>query len=415
MFLYGVKRQLQKMPLPLENIKVLDLTRAAAGPFCTMILGDLGADVVKVEPTPKGDMTRLLGPYDHGTGVYYLSINRNKRCLGVDFRNEDGLKTLRRMAVKADVVVENFKPGTADDMGLGYDDVKALNPRVIYGSISGLGRTGPYGTWPGLDQIAQGMSGMMSLTGRQGGEPTRYGIPIGDFTAGMWCALAVTAAVAQRHVTGEGQRVETSLLGSLVGLLSLQGQRYLSNGDVPSQSGNDHPTIYPYGVFDARDGPLNVATAREEHWQRLCAAMDMEELLDDPDYADNTARMRNKDKLRDLLNAQFGTRDAIEWTKDLMESGVPSGPIYSLDKVFTDPQVIDQGMVERVLHPTIGDLDLLANPIKMSSLKGKSVRTPPPLIGEHNDQILAEYGFSTEEIAALDAASAIGVEEGLKL
>ena len=403
------------MPLPLENIKVLDLTRAAAGPFCTMILGDLGADVVKVEPTPKGDMTRLLGPYDHGIGVYYLSINRNKRCLGVDFRNEDGLKTLRRMAVKADVVVENFKPGTADDMGLGYDDVKALNPRVIYGSISGLGRTGPYGTWPGLDQIAQGMSGMMSLTGCQGGEPTRYGVPIGDFTAGMWCALAVTAAVAQRHVTGEGQRVETSLLGSLVGLLSLQGQRYLSNGDVPSQSGNDHPTIYPYGVFDARDGPLNVATAREEHWQRLCAAMDMEELLDDPDYADNTARMRNKDKLRDLLNAQFGTRDAIEWTKDLMESGVPSGPIYSLDKVFTDPQVIDQGMVERVLHPTIGDLELLANPMKMSSLKGKSVRTPPPLIGEHNDQILTEYGFSTEEIAALDTASAIGVEGGLKL
>ena len=403
------------MPLPLENIKVLDLTRAAAGPFCTMILGDLGADVVKVEPTPKGDMTRLLGPYDHGIGVYYLSINRNKRCLGVDFRNEDGLKTLRRMAVKADVVVENFKPGTADDMGLGYDDVKALNPRAIYGSISGLGRTGPYGTWPGLDQIAQGMSGMMSLTGRQGGEPTRYGVPIGDFTAGMWCALAVTAAVAQRHVTGEGQRVETSLLGSLVGLLSLQGQRYLSNGDVPSQSGNDHPTIYPYGVFDAKDGPLNVATAREEHWQRLCAAMDMEELLDDPDYADNTARMRNKDKLRDILNAQFGTRDAIEWTKDLMESGVPSGPIYSLDKVFNDPQVIDQGMVERVLHPTIGDLDLLANPMKMSSLKGKSVRTPPPLIGEHNGQILAEYGFSTEEIAALDAASAIGVEEGLKL
>ena len=406
---------MQSMPLPLENIKVLDLTRAAAGPFCTMILGDLGADVVKVEPTPKGDMTRLLGPYDHGIGVYYLSINRNKRCLGIDFRNGDGLKTLRRMAVKADVVVENFKPGTADDMGLGYDDVKALNPKVIYGSISGLGRTGPYGTWPGLDQIAQGMSGMMSLTGQQGGEPTRYGVPIGDFTAGMWCALAVTAAVAQRHVTGEGQRVETSLLGSLVGLLSLQGQRYLSNGDVPNQSGNDHPTIYPYGVFDARDGPLNVATAREEHWQRLCVAMDMEDLLEDPDYADNTARMRNKEKLRDILNAQFGTRDAIEWTKDLMEHGVPSGPIYSLDKVFNDPQVIDQGMVERVLHPTIGDLDLLANPMKMGAFEGKSVRTPPPLIGEHNAQILAEYGFSAEEITALDAVSAIGAEEGQKL
>jgi len=204
-------------------------------------------------------------------------------------------------------------------------------------------------------------------------------------------------------------------LGSLVGLLSLQGQRYLSNGDVPNQSGNDHPTIYPYGVFDARDGPLNVATAREEHWQRLCTAMDMEDLLEDPDYVDNTARMRNKDKLRDILNAQFETRDAVEWTKNLMEHGVPSGPIYSLDKVFNDPQVIDQGMVERVLHPTIGDLDLLANPMKMGAFEGKSVRTPPPLVGEHNVQILSEYGFSAEEITALDAASAIGAEEGQNL
>mgnify|MGYP002836470293 CR=1 FL=1 len=188
------------------------------------------------------------------------------------------------------------------------------------------------------------MSGMMSLTGQPGGEPTRYGVPIGDFTAGMWCALAVTAAVAQRHVTGAGQRVETSLLGALVGLLSVQGQRYLSNGDVPGQAGNDHPTIYPYGIFEAQDGPLNVATAREEHWQRLCAVMDLEELLDDPDYASNDTRMRNKDALRGILNARFRTRNAIDWTKDLMEGGVPSGPVYSLDKVFNDPQVTDQGI-----------------------------------------------------------------------
>jgi crotonobetainyl-CoA:carnitine CoA-transferase CaiB-like acyl-CoA transferase len=398
------------MTLPLENIKVLDLTRAAAGPFATMILGDLGADVVKVEPTPKGDMTRLWGPYDHGIGVYYLSINRNKRCLGIDFRNEEGLETLRRMAGKADVVVENFKPGTAEQMGLGYDDVKAVNPKVIYGSISGLGSTGPYGTWPGLDQIAQGMSGMMSLTGQPGGDPTRYGVPIGDFTAGMWCALAVTAAVAQRHVTGEGQRVETSLLGALVGLLSVQGQRYLSNGDVPGQAGNDHPTIYPYGVFEAKDGPLNVATAREEHWQRLCTVIGMEGLLENPNYVSNDVRMQNKDKLREILNAHFRTRDAIEWTKDLMEGGVPSGPIYSLDKVFNDPQVIDQGMVERIQHPTIGDLDLLANPMKMEAFEGKSVRTPPPMVGEHNAQVLAEYGFSANEIAGLAAVNAIGAE-----
>jgi crotonobetainyl-CoA:carnitine CoA-transferase CaiB-like acyl-CoA transferase len=222
--------------------------------------------------------------------------------------------------------------------------------------------------------------------------------------------LAVTAAVAQRHVTGEGQRVETSLLGALVGLLSVQGQRFLSNGDVPGQAGNDHPTIYPYGVFDAKDGPLNVATAREEHWQRLCTVMGMEDLLENPDYINNDTRLQNKEKLRDILNEQFGTRDAIEWTKDLMEGGVPSGPIYSLDKVFNDPQVVDQGMVERVQHPTIGDLDLLANPMKMDAFEGKSVRTPPPLVGEHNEQVLREYGFSDEEITGLNAANAIGAE-----
>ena len=399
------------MPLPLENIRVLDLTRAAAGPFATMILGDLGADVVKVAPTPQGDMTRLWGPFDHGVGVYYLSINRNKRCLGVDFRSEEGLDAVRRMGVKADVVVENFKPGTAEMIGLGYEQVKAVNSSVIYASISGFGRTGPYGSWPGLDQIAQGMSGMMSLTGEPGGDPTRYGVPIGDFTAGMWCALAVTAAVAQRHVTGEGQRVETSLLGALVGLLSVQGQRYLSNNDIPGQAGNDHPTIYPYGVFEAKDGPLNVATAREEHWQRLCTVMGIEELLSNPDYADNTKRMENKAKLRELLNDRFRTRDAINWTKDLMEGGVPAGPIYSLDKVFSDPQVAAQGMVEAVDHPTIGTLNLLANPMKMEAFEGRSVRMPPPLVGEHNEQVLTEYGFSAEEIAKLSAAKAIGAEE----
>jgi len=399
------------MALPLENIRVLDLTRAAAGPFATMILGDLGADVVKVEPTPKGDMTRLWGPFDHGIGVYYLSINRNKRCLGIDFRNENGLDTLRRMAASADVVVENFKPGTATTIGLGYEDVKPANPRAIYASISGFGRTGPYGAWPGLDQIAQGMSGMMSLTGQPGGEPTRYGVPIGDFTAGMWCALAVTAAIAQRHVTGEGQQVETSLLGALVGLLSVQGQRYLSNGDIPSQAGNDHPTIYPYGIFEAKDGPLNVATAREEHWHRLCKVLGMDGLLSVPDYANNTKRMENKAKLRHILNDRFRTQDAIYWTKVLMEGGVPAGPIYSLDKVFNDPQVAAQGMVEEIDHPTIGALDLLASPMKMDTFEGQSVRMPPPLVGEHNEQVLRDYGFSPEEIADLAAVNAIGGEK----
>ena len=398
------------MPLPLENIRVLDLTRAAAGPFCTMILADFGADVVKVEPLPKGDLTRLWGPYDHDIGVYYLSINRNKRGLGVDFRSEAGLDAVRRMAAQADVVVENFKPGTADAMGLGYDIVRAANPKVVYGSISGMGSSGPYGTWPGLDQIAQGMSGMMSLTGDPDGEPTRYGVPIGDFTAGMWCALAIVAAVAQRHVTGEGQRVETSLLAALVGLLSVQGQRYLSNGEVPGQAGNDHPTIYPYGLFEAKDGPLNMATPSDKHWQWLCKVLDCEELLAEGKFSTNDLRRANRDELRALLNARFRKRNAIEWTSVLMEGGIPAGPVYSLDKVFADPQVRQQGMVEEIEHPTVGALKLLSNPIRMDAFEGRTVRTPPPLLGEHSREVLKEYGFSADAIAKLEAAGAVGGE-----
>ena len=398
------------MPLPLENIRVLDLTRAAAGPFCTMILGDLGADVVKVEAWPKGDFLRTTGPYDHEISVYFLSINRNKRGLGVDFRNEAGLEAVRRIAAQTDVVVENFKPGTAEAMGLGYDDIKAANPKVIYGSISGMGRTGPYGSWPGLDQIAQGMSGMMSVTGHPGGEPTRYGVPIGDFTAGMWCAIAITAAIAQRHVTGEGQRVETSLLASLVGLLSVQGQRYLSNGEVPGQVGNDHPTIYPYGLFEAKDGPLNAAALSDEHWQRLCKILGCEELLTEEKFRTNDLRRAHRGELRDLLNARFRTRDAIAWTRDLTEGGIPAGPVYSLDKVFADPQVRQQGMVEEIEHPVIGALKLLSNPMRMDAFEGSTVRTPPPLLGEHNRDVLRDYGFSADDIAKLESAGAVAGE-----
>ncbi len=398
------------MTLPLDGIRVLDLTRAAAGPFATMILADLGADVVKVEPTPGGDLTRLWGPYSHDISVYYLSINRNKRSLGLDFRSGKGPGVLSKIAAGVDVVVENFKPGTAEVMGLGYDDVRAANPKIIYASISGLGRTGPYGSWPGLDQIAQGMSGMMSLTGQPSGEPMRYGVPIGDFTAGMWCALAVTAAVAQRHVTGEGQRVETSLLASLVGLLSVQGQRYLSNGEVPDATGNDHPTICPYGLFEAKDGPINVAAARNEHWEQLCKVLGCEELLAEEKYKTNDLRMANRDELRDALNLRFCTRDAIEWSQELMESGVPSGPVYTLDKVFADPQVLQQGMVEEIDHPVIGTLKLLSNPIRMDGLADRAVRTPPPLLGEHNHDILGEYGFAAGDIAKLEADGVIGGE-----
>ncbi len=237
------------MKLPLEGLKVLDLSRALAGPFCTMILADLGAEVIKVEPSPKGEMIRQWGPFKDGISVYYLSVHRNKKSLVVNFRDPAGLSLLRDLASKVDIVVENFKPGVMKSMDMAYEDLKKTNPRLIFSSITGLGRGGPYEDWPGVDQIAQGMSGLMSLTGKKESGPVRVGIPIGDVVAGMWSAMAIQAALIQRHSTGQGQLVETSLLASLIGMLNVQGQRQLTLGETPDVVGNDHPVICPYGVL----------------------------------------------------------------------------------------------------------------------------------------------------------------------
>lgn len=394
---------------PLAGIRVLDLTRALAGPFCTMILGDLGADVIKVEPTPDGEMIRAWGPFDRGIGVYYLSVNRNKRSLALDFRNPEGLRLLRGLAAQVDVLVENFKPGTVEAMEMTYDALHPTNPRMIYASITGFGRDGPYGTWSGFDQIAQGMSGFMSLTGFPEGEPTRAGIPISDLLAGMWAALGVTAAVAQRHTTGKGQRVETSLLAAMVGMLCVQGQRYLSLDEVPNRMGNDHPVIYPYGAFTAKDGLINVAVGTQDMWAALCRVLDLESLKDHPDFADNTRRSAHRDALRDHLNARFATRPAMDWTRTLAAAGIPAGPIYAIDQVFADPQVVHSKMVEEVEHPLLGTIRQLANPLRMDAFGGHTVRIPPPLLGEHSEEILRGFGYPDDEIAAMIDSGVVGV------
>ncbi len=399
--------------LPLESVRVLDLTRALAGPFCTMILGDLGADVIKVEPTPDGEMIRQWGPFDQQVSVYYLSVNRNKRSLAIDFRDPGSKALLRRLAGEVDVVVENFKPGTADALGLAFDTLADTNPRLIYASITGFGHDGPYGNWPGFDQIVQGMSGLMSITGAPDGEPTRVGVPIADLVAGMWSAIGVTSALAQRHVTGTGQRVDTSLLAGLVGLLCVQGQRALSLGETPSRMGNDHPVICPYGSFTAADGLINVAAATQEMWASLCRLLGIEHLKDHPDYADNTARAAHRGALNDELNARFRTKTAIEWAGELMQAGIPAGPIYNLDQVFEDHQVRHAGLVETVPHPVLGPLRQLANPLRMDALGGKSVRRPPPLLGEHSREVLREFAYSDDEIGGMIASGLVkGAERG---
>lgn len=389
------------MTLPLENVRVLDLSRALSGPFCTMILGDLGAEVIKVEPLPDGEMMRAWGPFHEGIGVFYLSINRNKRSLAIDFRSEQGVHLLRTLATRVDVLVDNFKPGTMRAMGLDYASLREANPRLVHASITGFGDEGPYGTWPGFDQIAQGMSGLMSISGFADGEPTRVGVPIGDLVAGMWTATGITAAIAQRHVTGEGQKVDTSLLASLVGMLCVQGQRYLSLEEVPGRAGNDHPVIFPYGTFTASDGLLNLAAATEGMWATLCRVLDLEALRDHPDFADNSARSSNRERLREKLNARLRTRPALEWTRELIDAGIPAGPIYTLDQVFNDPHVLHNGFAETIEHPVIGQLRQLSNPLRMGSIGKRTVRSHPPMLGEHSEAVLGDFGLAADEIARL--------------
>lgn len=389
------------MPLPLEGVRILDLTRALAGPFCTMILGDLGATVIKTEPTKGGDMSRSWGPYHDGIGVFYLSINRNKQSLAVNFREPRGLELLQQLARDADVVVENFKPGTTKTIGLDYDTLVKDAPRLIYTSITGFGTDGPYGQWPGYDQIAQGMSGMMSITGQADGLPTRLGVPLADLVSGIWSALGTITALHQRERTGSGQKVETSLLAGVVGMLCVQGQRYLSLGETPQRIGNEHPVIYPYGAFEAADGIINIAAATQSQWENLCHVLDLDHLVQQSEFVDNNARSSHREQLRKIFNSRLCSRSAIEWTTILMENGVPAGPVFDLQQLFEDPHVAAMGLVELVDHPQLGEIKQLSNPLRLESIGSKTVRSPPPLLGQHTDGILKELGLKSQALVKL--------------
>ncbi|RON57696.1 CaiB/BaiF CoA transferase family protein [Pseudomonas frederiksbergensis] len=389
----------------LKGVKIVDLSRALSGPFCTMVLADLGADVIKIEPGPTGDMSRTWGPFDRGVSTYYLSCNRNKRGMCIDFRHPEGLATIQRLIDDADVVIENFKPGTLDSMGLGYEVLIARNPRLILGSINAFGADGPMSSWPGFDQIAQGYSGLMSLTGFVDGDPTRTGTAIGDLTSGMWLVTAVLAALLERSKTGRGQHVSTSLLASLVGLLSVHGQRYLSLGDVPRRTGNAHSVIAPYGVFQTLDGPLNLAPITSAMWGRLCVLLDLPALPDDPRFATNEARVERREELKAILESRLKTRSKHAWTELFIDAGLPAGPINTLDEVFDDPQVLHSQLTETLTHPTLGALRQVVTPV--FSATDSAASRPPPLLGEHTLEVLREAGFDTASINALLAANVV--------
>jgi crotonobetainyl-CoA:carnitine CoA-transferase CaiB-like acyl-CoA transferase len=393
--------------LPLAGMRVLDLSRALSGPFCAMIMGDLGADVIKVEASPDGDMIRSWGPFDRGESVYYLCGNRNKRDISINIRHDEGRRLLRDMVLRCDVLIENFRPGTIAKMGLDPDELMAEKPELIIASLSGFGSDGPLASRPGFDQIAQGHSGFMSFTGTADAGPTRVGVAIGDMTAGMWLAIGVLAAWAQRGRTGMGRVVETSLLASLVSLLSVQGQRYMNLGEVAAPTGNVHPVIAPYGVFRAQDGDLNIGAATQQMWISLCEVIGLPDLCQDPHFADNASRMNSREELRVILETRLACRTRAEWTELLVNAGVPAGPINTIEDVVADAQVQHLKLVEAFEHPTLGSMRQISNPLRISGHDGPWIRQPPPVLGEHSRAILTDLGFSSAEIDSWEKAGVV--------
>lgn len=397
--------------LPLDGIRILDLSRFLAGPFCTTVLGDLGADIIKIEALPRGDPYRSAPPFHNGESVSFLAIHRNKRSIAMDLRKPETIELIREFADKVDVLVENFRPGTMEKMGLSYELLSERNPRLIYAGITGFGRTGPYGQLSGVDQIAQGMSGFMSITGQGESGPTRVGVPIGDLTAGMWCAIGVQAAIIARQTTGKGQRVDTSLLGALVGLLSVQGQRYLSLGEVPEVAGNHHPVSSPYGMFHASDGVFNFGASGGAMWETFCRHIGMEWLISDPRFATPAQRRDHRQELERLVDDRMRSRPRDAWIAELRALGIPAGPVYDLSEVFADEGVLQTGMVETTEHAGIGPLRQLASPLKIEAFKDGSVRRPPPRFGEHTREILGEFGLNADRIDALSRSGVIALKQ----
>jgi crotonobetainyl-CoA:carnitine CoA-transferase CaiB-like acyl-CoA transferase len=388
----------------LSGIRVLDFTRYLAGPFCTMTLGDHGADVIKVE-SHKGRELRVPG--SDRDSYFFLSANRNKRSIVVDIKRPEGRDLLLRLLPSFDVVVENFRPGVMSALGLGPEQLTARDPRLVYCSISGYGPDGPYRDRPGFDQIAQGMSGFMSVTGTADQGPTRAGIAIADLVAGMFAAQGIALALYARAQTGRGQIVDTSLLESMVGIMSWGAGMYFDTGKAPGPGGQHHPLASPYGRFRAQDGYLNIAAGNEEMWPKLLRALGRPELANDPRFAGLGLRIKNRDALTAELEAVLASRPVAAWVEVLNAAGVPSGPVLDMAQVFSDPQVLARQMLVELPHPQRGTWRSPGLPEKLSATPGEIARRPP-LLDEHTDEVLREHGVDDSELAALHAQKVIG-------
>lgn len=386
---------------------MLDFTRVMAGPFATMLLGDLGADVIKVEP-PGGDETRAWGPPWMGRdSAYFMSANRNKRSIIIDLKKPESREIVRRLVERSDVVVENFRPGVADQLGIGYGQLSEINPRIVYCSISGFGQSGPYRDKPGYDLIALAMSGLMSITGEPDRPPVKFGVPIADLATAVFAALSIVSALYWREKTGLGQYIDIALMDVQVLLLTHQAFNFFATGEEPRRMGSAHPNIVPYQAFETEDGYLVVCVGNEKLWQVFCRAIGRPELAGDPRFRTNAERVVNREALVAELEKTFRSGPTSYWLERLEEAGVPAAPIMTVGRALEDTHVIQRGMVLEIDHPDAGRMRILGTPFKMSKTPGE-VRSPPPRAGQHTDEILRELGFTREEI---EAFRRIGVVE----
>ena len=387
--------------LSLDGIRVIDLSRVIAGPWCGALLADLGADVIKVEDTGPGDESRTWPPHKDGEAAAYLLFNRNKRGLALDLKTPEAVEVVKRLVKDADVVIENFRTGTMESFGLGYDVLSRINPRLIYCSVSAFGRTGPRKDSPGYEALMQAFSGIMSITGEPGGQPVRAGVSFLDLTTGILCALGVSNAIIQRGRTGLGQRVDGSLLETAVSLLAFHAEGYLLTGALPRALGSGHPSLSPYRNFKCRDGQwIFIAAANDRFWQKLAKALGLSDLAADPRFEKNQGRVANRGELEGILEATIGALDREPLLKRLEEADVPATPVNTVDQVMNDPQTAERGIVQRVTHPKLGEIPVVGTPLHFSRMS-PGVRRAAPLRGEHTDTILADLGYSAAEIRTL--------------
>ena len=389
------------MTLPLDGVRVVDLTRARAGPTAVRQLADMGADVVKVEAREEveGDSTAL--------GFDFLNLHRNKRSITLDLKHPRAIEILKKLVTKADVVIENFRPDVKRRLGIDYEALSAINPRLIYGSISGFGQTGPYRDRPGYDQIAQGLGGLMSITGLPGQGPVRVGIPVADLTAGIFLAQGILVALYERERSGKGQWVHTSLLQAMVTMLDFQAARWLIDEEIAPQAGNDHPTGIPTGVFTTADGHINIAASGDQLYRRFCQAAGATDLLSDPAYATSELRSRNRKGLSERIAQVTKTKSSAHWVQLLNDAGVPCGPINSIDQTFAEPQVQHLGIAKRVRHPALGEIKVVGQPIHLTKAPQLGEYRPTPELSQHTEEILAGLGHDAKTIEGLRARGVI--------